>query len=69
MITRELQTLLDNKVICPATSTGGFVNNIFTVPMSNGKTKLILNLKNLNSYVEYEHFKMEDVRCVTDLLN
>ena len=69
VITRELQKLLDKGVICPATNTGGFVSNIFTVPKSNGKMRLILNLKSLNSYVEYKHFKMEDVCCIKDLLN
>ena len=69
MITRELQILLSKEVICPATDRGGFVSNIFTVPKSDGKARLILNLKTLNSYVEYEHFKMEDVRCIKNLLN
>ena len=29
----------------------------------------ILNLKSLNSYVEYKHFRMEDVCFIKDLLN
>ena len=69
VITKELQALLQKEVIRPATTPGGFVSNIFTVPKSNGKVRLILNLKKLNTFVTYEHFKMEDVRCVKDLLN
>ena len=69
VITKELQALLQKEVIRPATTSGGFVSNIFTVPKSNGKVRLILNLKKLNTFVTYEHFKMEDVRCVKDLLN
>ena len=29
---------------------------------------MILNLKELNSFVEYEHFKMESLRSVTDMM-
>ena len=69
MITGEVRSLLDNKVIHLAESRGGFVSNIFTVPKSSGKVWLILNLKSLNIILEYEHFKMEDIRCVKDLLS
>lgn len=68
VITRELQVLLRKEVIRPARDKRGFVSNIFTVPKSDGKARLILNLKTLNSFVEYQHFKMEDVRCIKDLL-
>ena len=29
---------------------------------------MVLNLKELNSFVEYEHFKMESLRSVTDMM-
>ena len=47
----------------------GFVSNVFLVPKSEGRWRLILNLKALNQFVIHEHFKMEDIRCVKDLLN
>lgn len=47
----------------------GFTSNIFLIPKSGGRFRLILNLKALNNFVAYEHFKMEDIRCVRDLLS
>ena len=36
---------------------------------SSGKVRLILNLKSLNGFLEYEHFKMDDnIRNIKDLL-
>jgi hypothetical protein len=47
---------------------GQFVSKIFVVPKSNGKFRLVLNLKKFNKFVEFEHFKMEDYRTVCNLL-
>ena len=63
-ITGEILSLLDKKVIHLAESQGGFVSNIFTVPKSSGKVWLILKLKSLNTFLEYEHFMMEDIWCI-----
>ena len=68
-ITGEINSLLDKKVIQLTEPHGGFVSNIFTVPKTSGKVRLILNLKSLNTFLEYEHFKMEDIRCIKDLLS
>ena len=35
-----------------------------TVPKPDGGIRLILNLKELNTYVKYFHFKMETVKTV-----
>ena len=48
---------------------GGFISNIFLVPKDEERWRLILNLKSLNDFMAYEHFKMEDIRCVKDLLS
>lgn len=68
VISQEVQSLLDKGAIREANSGQGFVNNIFLVPKSGQRWRLILNLKLLNSYTVSEHFKMEDIRCVKDLL-
>ena len=70
-ITQEIESLLKKGAIRDAQSLEkvGFVNNVFLVPKSEGKWRLILNLKALNQFIIYEHFKMEDIRCVKDLLN
>jgi hypothetical protein len=43
---------------------GQFTSSIFVVPKPNGSYRLILNLKELNEYVDCPHFKMEDYRTV-----
>ena len=45
-----------------------FISNIFVVPKSNGKYRPIINLKSLNSFVQYEHFKQETFNIVLDLI-
>ena len=47
---------------------GQFVSSIFTVPKSDGSHRLILNLKKFNEFINAEHFKLEDIRTVTNLL-
>lgn len=38
---------------------GQFISNIFIVPKPNGKFRPVINLRELNKFVHYEHFKME----------
>lgn len=45
-----------------------FVSRIFLVDKPNGKKRFILNLKNLNKYVFAPHFKMEDARTASRLI-
>ena len=46
----------------------GFVSNIFLVPKKGGGQRSVINLKNLNQFLRYEHFKMEGVHMLRDLL-
>ena len=69
LITVEVGELLHKQAISWAVSDDGFISNIFLVPKGKGKWRLILNLKALNLYTEHQHFKMEDIHCVKDLLN
>ena len=69
IIAEEIQSLLKKGAIRVSKDQEGFTSNIFLVPKSEGKWRLILNLKSLNKFVRYEHFKMEDIRSVKDLLN
>lgn len=48
---------------------GQFLSNVFLVPKSNGKMRLILNLKRLNEFVHTEHFKMENFKTALKLVS
>ena len=41
-----------------------FVSPIFITPKRDGTFRLILNLKYLNEFIAYEHFKMETIKSV-----
>lgn len=46
-----------------------YVSDIFLVPKKDGGYRFILNLKKLNKFVKSDHFKMEDIRTATRLIN
>ena len=57
--------MLQKEVLVPSTpEKSEFVSPIFTVPKPDGGIKLILNLKEPNTYVKYLHFKMETIKAV-----
>ena len=45
-----------------------FISPLFTVPKKGGGHRPVINLKDLNQFVEYQHFKMEGVPMLKDLL-
>ena len=47
---------------------GQFVSNIFLVPKRDGKSRPVINLKDLNVFIQYDHFKMEGIHLLRDLL-
>jgi len=47
----------------------GFHSNLFLVEKKGGAgQRPVINLASFNKYVKYSHFKMEDLKAVTDLL-
>ena len=44
------------------------VSNLFLVPKKNGLLRSIIDLRTLNQYVKYFHFKMESIDLVKSLL-
>lgn len=64
-----IKTLLEIDAISKCKNEDGqFLSNIFLVPKPNGKYRFILSLKELNTFVANEKFKIEDLRTAINLL-
>ena len=46
-----------------------FVSNLIIVPKKTGDLRPVINLKSLNEFVQYHHFKMEGLSSLLDLLS
>lgn len=58
----EIQRLLLKGVIAHSVQEEGeFISSIFVRPKKDGSYRMILNLKSLNQYVEYHHFKLDTI--------
>ena len=58
----EVKALVSKGAIVTAPKGGGFISNFFIGPKkTKGKFRPIFNLKNLNLFLSYEHFKMEGI--------
>lgn len=68
-IDKAIQNLLMQGAIVPCQfKSNQFLSPFFLVEKQNGKKRFILNLKRLNMYIKADHFKMEDFRTVTKLV-
>ena len=69
IVSEEIKKLLSKGAIVPTDyEPGQFVSTLFIVPKQNGKYRPVINLKNLNQFVLYEHFKQETFSVVLDLI-
>ena len=66
----EISTLLERGIIQNSVhEQGEFISNVFLCPKKQtGKFRLILNLKHLNQFIDYKHFRMETVHTVADMV-
>ena len=64
-----LEEMLHKQVIMETTHEfTEFVSPIFIIKKPDGRTRLTLNLKGLHEFVKYEHFKMESIRTIIDIV-
>ena len=60
IVQEEIEEILKKKMIAPLQNEPEqFVSSISIVPKKSSRFRPAINLKKLNSYVEYNHFKME----------
>lgn len=69
MITKEVKSLLDKKAIFQIPSQQEhFLSHLFLVEKKGGGQRPVINLRGLNNYLIYTHFKMEGIHCVKDMI-
>lgn len=69
IVSKEVYKMLDKNVIekCNHCS-DEIISNIFIRQKKDKSYRVILNLKKFNSYVEYNHFKMESLQSALNLM-
>ena len=69
VIDRELPIMLQKGIITiTSKKPGDYFSPIFMREKSNGKCRIILNLKQLNKNIDTKHFKMESIRNVKHMI-
>ena len=69
IVEEEIKTLIDiGAIVETIHEPNEFISTLFIVPKPNGKYRPVINLKFLNEFVQYNHFKQETFKVVLDLL-
>ena len=69
IITSELDGMQSKGIIEEVThGSDEILSNIFTLSKKDGTHRDVLNLKELNEYVSYYHFKMDSLSTITKLV-
>ena len=69
IIDAEITKLLEKGVIISCESEQGeYISTVFVRPKKDGNYSMILNLKQLNSFVEYHYFKMDTLTTAIKMM-
>uniref|UniRef100_A0A7M5V2U2 Reverse transcriptase domain-containing protein n=1 Tax=Clytia hemisphaerica TaxID=252671 RepID=A0A7M5V2U2_9CNID len=69
LIQEEVKSmLLKGAIVTVTPSPEQFVSPLFLVPKKDQGQRPVINLKNLNKFIPYEHFKMEGLFLVKEIL-
>ena len=69
LVEQEILEMLEKRAIQKLVRTQGqFLSNLFRVEKNDGGNLPVINLKNLNKFIPYKHFKMEILHCLKFLL-
>jgi hypothetical protein len=71
LIDLEVNQMLEKAaihIVHPHEKEQGFISALFLVPKKGGGQRPVVNLRPLNQYIPYEHFKMEGIHMLRDLL-
>ena len=70
LIDLEVQKLLQKGALRRASfDPRQFISNLFIIPKKCGDLRPVINLKPVNEFVQYHHFKMEGLNTLLDLLS
>ena len=62
------ELLVKGAIEKPETTQEEFLSNLILLGKNDGGHCPVINLKKLNTFIPYEHFKMEDLHCLKFLL-
>lgn len=69
LIMTEVEELKHKGAISPAPQApGGFVSQLFLVPKKDGGFRPAINLRALSTFIQEEHFKMENFHMIKELV-
>lgn len=67
-LSKEVLALVEKKAVYPISTSTGFFSPIFVVPKKDGGWRPVVNLKGLNNFLRIDHFKMESIASLRDVV-
>ena len=65
----EIVKMLEKGAICQTSHLKEeFLSNVFLVGKKGGVNRPVINLRHLNQFIPYQHFKMESLFCLREML-